>query len=75
MNEARKIPYRVLNRYDDEPDERDMLAESSLLPRGPARTVAGFLGVRLGGEAAPLGQFLQHNPVDLGVPRSSEAGQ
>jgi len=51
----KKSPYRVLI-VDDEPDERDLLAE---LLSGPNRTVE----VRDTPRAAL--DFLQHNPVDL----------
>lgn len=55
MSVALKHPYRVLI-VDDEPDERDLLAE---LLRGPNRSVEVH--------ATPQGalDFLQHNPVDL----------
>jgi CheY-like chemotaxis protein len=52
---TRKTPYRVLI-VDDEPDERDLLAE---LLRGPTRCVE----VRDTPRAAL--EFLQQNPVDL----------
>ena len=55
MGETRKTPYRVLI-VDDEPDERDLLAE---LLRGPRRSVE----VRDSARAAL--EFLQHNPIDL----------
>lgn len=55
MAEFRKTPYRVLI-VDDEPDERDLLAE---LLRGPNRCVE----VRDTPRAAL--EFLQQNPVDL----------
>jgi CheY-like chemotaxis protein len=56
MNDTRKkTPYRVLI-VDDEPDERDLLAE---LLSGPNRAVE----VRDTARAAL--EFLQHNPVDL----------
>lgn len=51
----KKTPYRVLI-VDDEPDERDLLAE---LLSGPNRAVE----VRDTPRAAL--EFLQHNPVDL----------
>jgi|SRR2546426_694855 two-component system response regulator AtoC len=55
MAEFRKTPYRVLI-VDDEPDERDLLAD---LLRGPNRCVE----VRDTPRAAL--EFLQQNPVDL----------
>jgi CheY-like chemotaxis protein len=56
MNEPRKkTPYRVLI-VDDEPDERDLLAE---LLSGPNRAV------EVCDTAQAALEFLQHNPVDL----------
>ena len=55
MNQTRTTPYRVLI-VDDEPDERDLLAE---LLSGPARAVEVYDTPR-----AAL-EYLEQNPVDL----------
>jgi CheY-like chemotaxis protein len=55
MGEIRNTPYRVLI-VDDEPEERDLLAE---LLSGPKRSVEVCDSPRRALE------FLEHNPVDL----------
>lgn len=55
MADSRKTPFRVLI-VDDEPDERDLLAD---LLRGPSRSVEVCESPR-----AAL-EFLEQNPVDL----------
>jgi CheY-like chemotaxis protein len=57
MKGSQKNPYRVLI-VDDEPDERDLLAE---LLSGPRRAV------EVRDTARGALEFLEHNPVDLAL--------